>query len=80
MKKYQFTGHLTPLPPGVKLPIQISGDVYLPADVEAKIASLNEVHSIERARLNREIEKLRRKLFIRRSTITATPAARRGEG
>lgn len=36
MQKYKFTGHLSPLPPGVKLPLEISGEVYLAADVDAK--------------------------------------------
>lgn len=39
MQKYKFTGHLSPLPPGVKLPLQISGDVYLASDVESLRAS-----------------------------------------
>ena len=33
MKLYDFTGHLSPLPPGIKLPMQISGKVCLPSDV-----------------------------------------------
>lgn len=34
MQQYDFTGHLSPLPPGVKLPLQLSGKVYLVSDVE----------------------------------------------
>lgn len=30
---YDFTGHLNPLPPGIRLPLQISGKVCLAADV-----------------------------------------------
>lgn len=33
MKKYQFTGHLSPTPKGM-MPLQMSGEVYLAADVE----------------------------------------------
>ena len=33
MNVYDFTGHLSPLPPGVKLPLQLSGKVCLAADV-----------------------------------------------
>lgn len=33
MKIYQFSGHLSPLPPGINLPMQISGEVCLPADL-----------------------------------------------
>lgn len=40
MQKYQFTGHLRPLPPGIKQPFEISGEVYLPSDVEARIRLL----------------------------------------
>jgi hypothetical protein len=42
MQRYQFTGHLSPLPPGVKLPLQLSGEVYLPADVDAHVERLEE--------------------------------------
>lgn len=35
MQKYEFTGHLNPLPPGIKLPLQISGEVCLAADALA---------------------------------------------
>jgi hypothetical protein len=34
MKLYDFTGHLRPLPPGIDLPIQISGKVCLPQDIQ----------------------------------------------
>ncbi len=34
MRLYDFTGHLSPLPPGINLPMQISGKVCLPADIE----------------------------------------------
>jgi hypothetical protein len=34
MQQYHFTGHLSPLPPGVKLPLQLSGQVYLASDVD----------------------------------------------
>lgn len=40
MQQYDFTGHLTPLPPGLKLPLQISGKVYLVTEVDARIAEL----------------------------------------
>lgn len=33
MKIYDFTGHLSPLPPGIRLPLQISGKVCLASDV-----------------------------------------------
>jgi hypothetical protein len=33
MQQYDFTGHLRPLPPGVKLPIELCGKVYLVTDV-----------------------------------------------
>ncbi len=37
MQKYHFSGHLNPTPPGYK-PFQLSGDVYLAADVDATVA------------------------------------------
>lgn len=40
MQKYGFTGHLSPLPPGVKLPLQISGNVYVAADVDPMLREL----------------------------------------
>lgn len=40
MKKYEFTGHLWPLPPGVKLPLELSGEVYLVHDVDERIGKL----------------------------------------
>lgn len=40
MKVYDFTGHLSPLPPGVKLPLQLSGKVCLAADVREIHAEL----------------------------------------
>jgi hypothetical protein len=40
MQKYQFTGHLSPLPPGVKLPLQIFGEVYLVTEVEEMVDRL----------------------------------------
>jgi hypothetical protein len=33
MRLYDFTGHLSPLPPGINLPMQISGKVCLPTEV-----------------------------------------------
>ena len=65
MQKYQFTGHLSPLPPGVKLPLQISGDVYLASDVEGEIilkdAIIAELKTSV-ATLNRSNLRLRRKV------------------
>lgn len=40
MKYYDFTGHLTPLPPGIKLPLQISGKVCLPEDLQPIFSEL----------------------------------------
>lgn len=40
MQKYEFTGHLSPLPPGVKVPLQISGDVYIANDVQEMLREL----------------------------------------
>lgn len=39
MKLYQFTGHLTPTPPGM-LPMQMSGPVYLASEVRSEILKL----------------------------------------
>jgi hypothetical protein len=65
MQKYQFTGHLSPLPPGVKLPLQISGDVYLAREVEdcivLKDAIIAELKASV-ATLNRSNLRLRRKI------------------
>jgi hypothetical protein len=36
MNVYDFSGHLSPLPPGVKLPLQLSGKVCLAGDVRAQ--------------------------------------------
>lgn len=35
MKPYYFSGHLTPLPPGIRIGLQLSGYVYLVDEVEA---------------------------------------------
>jgi hypothetical protein len=40
MQQYDFTGHLTPLPPGVKLPLQLSGKVYLVQEVDERVAQM----------------------------------------
>lgn len=58
MIKYLFTGHLTPLPPGIKLPLALSGEVYLPNEVEAEIAKLKKAHAAEVAELHERIRKL----------------------
>ncbi|HEX5461863.1 MAG TPA: hypothetical protein VFX20_18005 [Steroidobacteraceae bacterium] len=39
MKRYRFTGHLTPTPAGM-LPMQMSGEVYLASDVTRELIKL----------------------------------------
>lgn len=39
MKLYRFNGHLSPTPQGM-LPMQMSGDVYLAADVRRELIKL----------------------------------------
>lgn len=39
MKLYQFTGHLSPTPPGM-IPLQMSGEVYLAAEVRRELIKL----------------------------------------
>lgn len=58
MKKYQFTGHLSPLPPGVKHPLQLSGEVYLVSEVDQELELRHSIAQREIARLNAQISKL----------------------
>lgn len=62
MRKYHFTGHLNPLPPGITCGLQLSGDVYLPSEVDAQIAQMEQRHRDEVTRLHRQITKLRGQL------------------
>lgn len=73
MKRYQFTGHLSPLPPGVRLPWQLSGEVYLVNEVEDELKSRAEAHRQEVAELNERIRKLttRTMRFRRRRQSTS---------
>jgi hypothetical protein len=61
MKKYQFTGHLSPLPPGVNLPLQLSGEVYLASEVETFAASCA-MTSADANRLGLENDDLRKQV------------------
>lgn len=60
MKTYHFSGHLHPLPPGIKLSLQLSGDVCLPSDVEAELQALRDAHRVECEMLRRRIALLER--------------------
>ncbi len=40
IKVYHFSGHLNPLPPGISLGLQISGDVCLASDVRSQYGQL----------------------------------------
>jgi len=64
MKKYQFTGHLSPLPQGVRLPLQLSGEVYL-------------VSEVDHAWKNREIEHRKELAEVRAASIRIASLNRR---
>lgn len=61
MIRYRFTGHLTPLPPGIKLPLELSGEVYLPSEVETEIARIKGAHAAEVAELHERLRKMVRR-------------------
>ncbi|HEY3658293.1 MAG TPA: hypothetical protein VGL34_25260 [Steroidobacteraceae bacterium] len=72
MKKYQFTGHLSPLPPGIRLGLQISGEVYLVGEVEGELKSRDAAHAKQVAELNERIRKLTtRTMRFRQRKVTA---------
>lgn len=60
MQSYKFTGHLSPLPPGIKLPLELSGTVYLPTEVEATIAAYKDQIERMQATLNTMSDTIRR--------------------
>jgi len=70
MKKYQFTGHLTPLPPGVRLSLQLSGEVYLVSEVDQAWKDREIEHQKELSRVRAAATRaaaLRRRRTIRSS-------------
>lgn len=72
MQKYQFTGHLSPLPPGVKLPLQLSGDVYLASEVDADTARWTNARDVWAAgdkRKDGRITELQKRLFEAESAM-----------
>lgn len=73
MKKYQFSGHLSPLPPGVRLPLQLYGEVYLASEVEDELKSRDAAHAKVVAELHERIRKLttRTMRFRRRKQSTS---------
>lgn len=77
MKRYQFTGHLSPLPPGVRLPLQLSGEVYLISEVEEELERREVAHRKEIDQLNERIRKLttRTMRFRRRKVAAPTSGA-----
>jgi hypothetical protein len=53
MIKYQFTGHLTPRPKGTeRIMCELSGEVYLAADVQVELRTREMSYGRENARLN----------------------------
>lgn len=58
MKRYQFTGHLSPLPPGARLPLELSGEVYLASEVDEELRRRDVAHAKQVAELNERIRKL----------------------
>jgi hypothetical protein len=58
MKRYQFTGHLSPRPPGTERAMcELSGEVYLAAEVQAELQTRERAHEREITRLNSIIVK-----------------------
>lgn len=80
MKKYQFTGHLSPLPPGIRLGLQISGEVYLVGEVEEELERRDTAHAKQVAELNERIRKLttRTMRFRQRKVAARTSEAKLG--
>lgn len=58
MRRYHFTGHLSPLPPGIRLPLELSGEVYLVSEVEAELKARDIAHQREIAQLHERIRKV----------------------
>lgn len=58
MRKYQFSGHLSPLPPGVKLPLQLSGEVYLTNEVEVEFGAMSRRFEMYISKLRAQVAKL----------------------
>ena len=70
MKRYLFTGHLSPKPPGTERAMcQLSGEVYLAMEVDAEFRELARVQAIEVQRLQARAAALGRRVIELKSKL-----------
>lgn len=75
MRRYQFTGHLSPRPPGIRLGLELSGEVYLVNEVEDGLKARDAAHAKQVAELNERIRKLTTRTMRFRRCKVAVPTS-----